>query len=800
MLTELESLSDALTGMSDEDKNTVILAVQEEISANWRVPPMMQMTIPGTEGFGFVSSIPSILKGDDNTLNYDIVDKMMASGQIAYPMALKKAPIASIVRSPSGFSVECSDERMKGLILKNMQRVLEKRIDEILTMLEYGAYYGEVTYHIGYPQDYGLPKSTVPYWIIDDFNGCHPTTIDRILRDEKTRAFRGFVQTPPGQVRIDPITVTLERALIIPHNGLFGKLEGSSILQPVHVWWFWYELVWRAFLRYLQRQGVGVVVVKAPSRGRVEINGRYVDNMQWALQMASSLHRTNYAALPSDSDSDSGKELWSIDYLKIGQDEGRQFVAALEMLSTNIKNFLLTGSNVSEEGGEFEVMLDTEKTLAHIAMYINNYVLPRFLMWNGSKTRIATLSFQGANSRVLPLIFKLLAVAGNTTGDALQNVDWRLLMAEGGVPVLPEDEVEELREKKFEEFERMRGGSEERAKMPPGGEGRWASQRDKEGRAESLEMIAEALNTPLIALTAPQVAAMERLGVRADDSPILLFNPYHDRAGKFTDKMHATKPLPEGKLRAHGVNERSEFLISDATSLAYERVKQVPRTVLAYGKKNDYVNALCATYPARHKVACVRRSPRAYAIYRDGKTYVSPRGVKAITKDRKYGEYILTHEAFHSRRRSDGQDGVDVSFDKVGVVKRDPSYHRAMARYHLEEGATDLLARQLHGVDHNYTADSFFSGAPAYMKQMGAIAILAGIASDWDKAEAWRLINLMHYNINDDGYVFDLLSQAFGTPAEGWDGSSYYALLMSLQKTAKDGNFAELGWLFGDME
>ncbi len=221
---------------------------------------------------------------------------------------------------------------------------------------------------------------------------------------------------------------------------------------------------------------------------------------------------------------------------------------------------------------------------------------------------------------------------------------------------------------------------------------------------------------------------------------------------------------------------------------------------MVYGKKNDYVNALCATYTTRHKVACVRRSPRAYAIYRDGKVFVSPKGTRALKKDRKFGEYMLTHEAFHSKKRSDGSYGADVSFDRVGVIKRDPSYHKAFARYHLEEGATDLLARMAHGVDHNYTADNFFSGAPAYMQQMGALAILAGIASDWDRAKAWKLINLMHYNINNDEYIFELLSQAFGTPANGWDGSSYYALLVSLQKTAKDGNYAELGWLFGDME
>jgi hypothetical protein len=476
------------------------------------------------------------------------------------------------------------------------------------------------------------------------------------------------------------------------------------------------------------------------------------------------------------------------------------FTQALEMLGTNIKNYLLTGNSTSEDGGEFEVMLDTEKTLSHIAMYINNYVLPKYLMWNGSSTRIATLDFQGANSRVLPLIFKLLAVAGNTTGDALENVDWRLLMAEGGVPVLSEEDVEKLKEEKLKEFERMQQSKEEKAKMPSGGEGRWVSQRDKEGKAESLEMIAEALNTRLIALTAPQVATLEHMGIRADGGPITLYNPYHDTGGKFTDKAHAAKSLPRGRLVVSNLDSRTEFLISDAASLAYERVGQAPSKIVAFGNKNRYVDSVCASVKLRHGLACARRAPRAYAIYKDGTIHVSPKGARAIKKDRNFGEYMLTHEAFHGRKRSDGSNGVDVSYEKVGVIKRDPSYHRALARYHIEEGATDLLARQAHGVDHKYNAKSFFAGAPFYTGQMGALAILAGIASGWDKAKAWKLINQMHYHLNDDEYMFDILSKAFGAPGSGWDGSSYYAILMGLQKSAEQGNYAELGWLFGGEE
>jgi len=528
-LGDLEGLLDPL---DDEAKNTVMLAVSDI----WRVPPMTRETIIGNEPMGgFLNRWPSIVNEESGYLDFDKVDQMMATGQVAYPMMLKKAPVISIVRSASGFTIKSADEEFAKVAHANLQEILPKRIDEILTYLEYGAYYGEVTYDPTYPQAYGLPKSDMPYWTIEDFNGIHPNTITEILRDEESKAFQGFIQQPMGFY--EPIEVGTERALIIPNNGMFGNLGGTSVLEPVYVWWFWYELVWRAFLRFLQRAGVGVVVVKAPSRGRVEIQGKSIDNMQWALQMASSLHRTNYAAVPSDMDRDSGHPLWVIDYLKMGQNEGNQFIDALEMLSSNIKNYLLTGdSGPAGEGAEFEVMLDTERILGHIGMYVSEYVLPKMLYWNGSETTKATLEFQGANSRILPLLFKLMAVAGNTAGDALQNVNWRMLFSKGGVPVLTEEEVEELKEEKEEAVQKQQEMMQ-KAKAPPGGEGRWTSERDKEGKAEKL--MREALDVPVIALGPEQVAELERLGLRVQEDPIVLYNPYHDELGRFTGKHGA---------------------------------------------------------------------------------------------------------------------------------------------------------------------------------------------------------------------------------------------------------------------
>lgn len=800
-------ITDEFESLSRETKQAITLAVEE----TWKVPPLTRMTVPGEEEFSAIGGVPTLMNSESGRLDLDRVDQMMATGQIAYPMALKKAPITTIVRSASGFSVESADERMAGLIHKNLQIVLSKRIEEMLTLLEYGAYYCEVIYKPGWPQDYALPRSVIPYWTIDDLNGCHPSTIDEILRDEKTRSFRGFVQIPPGRSYSDKVKIDTKRALVIPNGGTFGNLEGVSILKPIYAWWFWYELVWRAFLRFLQRQSTGVVLVKAPQSGRVLIGDRYIDNMQWALQTASSLHRTNYAAVPSDCD-ENGKELWVVDVKRMDHDSGGQYIAAINELMANIRNFLLTGSAEDSEGSEFEVMLDTERILAHVAMYFNEYVLPKYLMWNGSKSRVATLSFQGANSRILPLFFKLLAVAGNTAGGALRNVDWRSLMAKGGVPILSEEEVEELREQQIEEqaarFKSQwenKPDEDEKAKGQPDGEGRWASQRDKDGAKEKLEMIEsmamlrEALNTPLLALTAPQVAMIEAAGLRADPGAIDLQNPYHDEEGRFTSKERAgrgggLKEKAEEFVEKHAVPAEKRFetvgefggLVSEsqltrAKSIALPYLGQIGfagSKVKAYGSHDDFARSVCGV-AGGDLSACMQDRKHSYATTVDDVVYLSPTGIAYMAGFKGHGSALFLHELHHSRERSTGLFNLDHLKTARGIY----------ATLDLEEGTSDLLGVRGAG---SYEGPEWMG----YPGQAGAIAIVLAELTGFDLGKAWQMVDSLHFNMCNWDFVAELFADYLGVSSSDLDEGDVYALIQTLMEKAAANNYAALGWLF----
>jgi hypothetical protein len=781
--------------LDDGARNSIFLAVDDI----FRYPPITKITQATGEGYDWTPWEPGALRSESNALDYEKIDAMMKTGQIALPMALKKAPIISIVNADSGFNIKSGDEKLAKVVHHNLREVLPAAIAEILTFLEYGAYFAEVTWEPAYPQDYGLPREFTPYWVISDFHGCEIRTIKELLFTEHN-SFKGFIQQTDRMP--EGINVGLDRALVI-HSGKFGDMWGKSLLENVYVWWFWYEMIWRAFLRYLQRAGLGVVCVRAPQTSSVTINGRQINAMDYALQLAASLHKTNYAAIPSDVHRETNHQMWQVDYLKTGgENEGRPFIEALNMLGQNIRRFLLTGSAEGEE--EVDIMLDTEQILGHVGMHISRYVLRKALMWNGSKSRRMFLDFQGADTRVLPLLFKLMAVAGNTAGSALQNVNWRDLFMRGGVPVLEEEEVEQLREGEEEKlkerykqddnrFGRTRRQYEE-ARQIPGGEGRWSSWRDKEGQAEKLELygsIADIMNDDVIALTPEQVEGLSKVGLLVDDKPITLFNPYHDNLGKFTSQAHAVEPYPKDRINFKGdLPDKETFLAQDAASLAYERLGEEPREVNVYSKQSEYVAAVCGK-----DKNCAKSTKNSYAVATSGVIHLSPKAVALATEDRKLFEHVMTHEAFHTRKRSDGSHAV-----KAPDVTTPQGRARMRSLYHIEEGTTDLLSIKSGGEKEGYwntpAGRTVISRSP-HLYAMGAMAVLAGISSGWDRQKAWSIIDGLHYHINDYEYLEQLFVEVFGKPKDGWTDFSVFIVLQELQKAAAEDNFRSLGWLFG---
>lgn len=257
------------------------------------------------------------------------------------------------------------------------------------------------------------------------------------------------------------------------------------------------------------------------------------------------------------------------------------------------------------------------------------------------------------------------------------------------------------------------------------------------------------------------------------DDTILLYNPYHDVKGRFTEQQHAVKPLPEDKIHIHGkADQKATFRAADATSLASERMKQKPSELHIYDNMDDYIKDSCRK--ATDKNECVTRASNSYASYVNGAIRVSPIGAATMKKDRAFAERIIAHEAMHSRKRKGGAIGPKFGKDKYeNYTKRD-----------IEEATTDMLAMRITG------------GKPMYSPQMGAISLMVGKVSGWDQKEAWKMIDDTHFNINNNAYLEKLMTDFVGgTPKGGWTPSTIYALLAELQKSSTQNNHQALAWM-----
>jgi len=474
-------------------------------------------------------------------------------------------------------------------------------------------------------------------------------------------------------------------------------------------------------------------------------------------------------------------------------------------------------------------MLDTERMLSQIATHMNRYVMRKALKYNGSRAAKLWLEFQGANSRILPLLFKLMAVAGNSAGDALQNVNWRDLFTKGGVPVLNEDEVEELRQaqaqKEKDLIEAKSSAQQSKFGQPPkkedakgqrGGEGRWASQRDKEGKPEKLEelawemktaieMVGQATSIPVVALGEDQVEQLKELGLYDDGQPIVLFNPWHDKVGRFTGKQHAASPGAAGYDAARRVErEYSRVeLVGNFTDAERSTIEGLVRSAPivpgaehvpikwfdSWNGMRDYAieqirsGRLDGDVSAKEEWFRQNGSGNILGIYMPGTTYrdsivcTSVNALKSSEVDG--GRSIINtivHEQFHARPRLNGDVDHGINLPNEGYLI-------------MEEGSTGLLADRLTGESSGWAFDG------AYGRYKGAISMLAYMYCNGNWDCAWKFVDQLQLHMNDSQFIFETFAKITGTSAADWDENSVYAYIQSMMATCEADGYWSLAWL-----
>lgn len=455
---------------------------------------------------------------------YEDIERMQRSAPCVLASRMKKAPLVSAVTGERKWSIKSSDRKLAAVVTANARQVFVRNINDMLQAMDYGASFGSIVWghftadEIGV-EDKGVGKGS-KWYVVDKIQWAHPSTVPQILRDEDYR-FAGYQHIRRHK---DPSVITIApgQALVLTYGGLWGNLYGQSMYEPVYDDWFWYEVILRDFLRYLQRMGVPVAVCYAPNRQTViRPDGSVVNSMEYALLIAAYAASHSGLAIPSDVDPATGKPLWRLEYLPTDQ-RGEQFIKALQYFATQISRGIIVGDRAATQDSEVgsygaaqihdkNTQIDNDQIFKMFLAQFDAYWMKRYGQYNRDFNSPPLLSVV---AEVLdPLerdaLMKLFATAGNIKvgdGTPLDRIDWDKALRGIHAPVLTDEEMEEQRKKLMDDklesqkaFQEIQPKTEQiPAKQPRAAENKEKANENLKARLSIIDHLADGGTVPVL--------------------------------------------------------------------------------------------------------------------------------------------------------------------------------------------------------------------------------------------------------------------------------------------------------------
>ena len=415
-------------------------------------------------------------------LSFEIIEQMLQSGIVMFALEMKMSQIISVFRNTHGWRLNAVNNKALGIVVKkNLERILPKMmLDLVYSSLVYGISLMELSWSVVSKTKLGIKNDLVPdilYTVANLPKTVNPKTVISLLRDSNNK-FSGFEQARTvasspnksfqetassniigGKVG-NGIKISAEDCLVVPYRDRFRNLWGESFFKTIYPYWMWYEIVLRSMVRYMERMGTPVVLVRAPSKGTVRIPGtnETEDAMVVGLTIASSVAYTNSVGLPSDRD-ENGHYLWDLSYMT-ADEKSQPFIDVLDALAQLIFRAALTADRATSQssGGigsnsigvvhAKATALANEGILQNFLYYINKYFMPKYSLYNGGiEEAPILLETEGLDSDEREFLIKLFGISGNssTFQDALMMIDWRTLAELNNVPVLSEEDADKLK-------------------------------------------------------------------------------------------------------------------------------------------------------------------------------------------------------------------------------------------------------------------------------------------------------------------------------------------------------------------
>lgn len=266
------------------------------------------------------------------TITIDTLDLMKEDPTISSGLSLIKLPICALP-----WRIECEDERIKMFVESALRKVWRKLIKTLLSAVEYGYSSHEKVFEI---KNIKVEKKEPDGSVTKHFNGNallykkfkshHPDSI-RVRLDENEN-FDGITQMQQGG---EEVPLKKHKCFFFTHEEEFGNVFGKSRLKPAYKYWYWKEIIYNFMLMYYERRGSPPVIAHAPPGQSRTSAGTRTDNLQTALDLASSLLSNSVGVVPYEQAKNGTENMWGVDFMTDDK-RGEMFIQAIEHLDAAI--------------------------------------------------------------------------------------------------------------------------------------------------------------------------------------------------------------------------------------------------------------------------------------------------------------------------------------------------------------------------------------------------------------------------------------------------------------------------------
>lgn len=271
-----------------------------------------------------------------------VLKMMRRDPVLALGLRALKAPLMR----PSRYFFHGGDPEARAFLTEVFRQLLPKFLRTALNALDFGFQAHEIVWDESLPTvrfrlESGsykqLRKALVPKKLVD----LDPDTVT-ILVNDSTQEYEGL--------SVGQQFIPANKTLLISYDTEFGNLRGRSIQLPAYNAWWWSNVGYQLWGRFMERMAAGVYVARAPGGHTTDKNGVRQDNVEFMTSLVMTLRALGVVTIPSECDSASKTPKWGLELLE-SRSSGEAFERwQIHLTAQKLRGILIPDRLVTQDG------------------------------------------------------------------------------------------------------------------------------------------------------------------------------------------------------------------------------------------------------------------------------------------------------------------------------------------------------------------------------------------------------------------------------------------------------------------